>query len=571
MDRFVRLASVCAVAALSIPAAVHAQGADTRVLSREHVLTEYLVGVYQKAAGNVLESVDHLEYAWRLSGHESAVGMKLAEGYYMLKNFTRCEMVLDDVLDEEEYHRNALVLKAKVRYIKRDRRSAVICLERVRERYPASFEVERLLGNIYFEMGETQNALSSYERCLNIDSSYPYIQFRYARLLRSADRPDEAEQAYRRAMSLDPEFDEPALELAQLLVDQGRATEAIPVLERVALREGASEEAMVTLARLYVEAGQAAEGAELLEQRRADGLLGREGRILLGRLYFEAGQLPDAQKVFEALLREERGSAELVRILAEIRLKSGDPADAKQYYQRAIALAPDDYRGYLGLFFASSEQFAASATPIELDREEQLTLLGEASRLVAGYDFDGNYMLGLAFLGMESFDDAERHLLRARESNGSDRATLINLANLYEKQRRFEESTRYLEQLYRLDPEDPTTLNFYGYVLAEIGRDLDRAEKMIRRALAADPDNGYYLDSLGWVYYQMGEYTRAVTELEKAAARVNDDPVILEHLGDAYAAMRNFDKAITAYEQSNRLQGGSDEIIEKIQSATRRH
>jgi tetratricopeptide (TPR) repeat protein len=462
------------------------------------------------------------------------------------------------------------VLKAKVRYIKRDRRSAVICLEKVRDQHPASFEVERLLGNIYFEMGDTDKALSAYERCLNIDSSYPYIQFRYARLLQGAGRVDDAEAAYRQAMVLDPEFDEPAVELAQLLVEEGRAVEAIPVLERVALREGASEEAMVSLARLYVEAGRVAEGAELLEERRALGLLGREGRILLGRLYFESGELQEAEGVFEKLLQEEPDSPELVRVLAEIRLKSNDPADAKQYYERAIGLAPKDYRSYLGLFFASSAQFTTGVTPVELDRERQMALLDEASRLVAGYDFDGNYMLGLAFLSMESLDAAERHLLRARESNGNDRATLLNLANVYEKQQRLGESVRYLDQLYRLAPDDPTVLNFYGYVLAGLGRDLERAEEMVRRALDSDPDNGYYLDSLGWVYYQMGEYTRAVTELEKAAARVKDDPVILEHLGDAYAAQRNFDKAITAYEQSNRLQGGSDQILEKIQSATRR-
>lgn len=568
MTRFT--ASLCILIGLSAAAPVRGQSAGSDVLSREHVFTEYLVGVYQKAAGNILESVDHLEYAWRLSGHQPQVGMELAESYYMLKNFTRCEMVLDDVLDKEEYHRDALVLKAKVRYIKRDRRSAVICLERVRDHHPASFEVERLLGNIYFEMGDTDKALAAYERCLNIDSSYPYIQFRYARLLQGAGRMEDAEAAYRSAMALDPEFDEPAVELAQLLVDEGRAPEAIPVLERVALREGASEEAMVTLARLYVEAGRASEGAELLEERQRLGLLGREGRILLGRLYFESGQLEAAQQVFDRLLEDEPDSPELVRVLAEIRLKSNDPADAKQYYQRAIALAPKDYRGYLGLFFASSSQFTTGVTPIALETEEQMTLLEEASRLVAGYDFDGNYMLGLAFLSVESLEAAERHLLRARESNGNDRSTLLNLANVYEKQRRLDESVRYLDQLYRLEPGDPTVLNFYGYVLAELGRDLERAEEMIRRALESDPDNGYYLDSLGWVYYQMGEYTRAVTELEKAAERVRDDPVILEHLGDAYAAQRNFDKAITAYEQSNRLQGGNDQILEKIQSATRR-
>ena len=90
----------------------------------------------------------------------------------------------------------------------------------------------------------------------------------------------------------------------------------------------------------------------------------------------------------------------------------------------------------------------------------------------------------------------------------------------------------------------------------------------VLKALESEPDNGYYLDSLGWVYYQMGEYAKAVVEIEKALLRVSDDPIILEHLGDAYRAMRRFDEARAAYQKSNRLQDGNSEIIEKIQSTT---
>jgi len=86
--------------------------------------------------------------------------------------------------------------------------------------------------------------------------------------------------------------------------------------------------------------------------------------------------------------------------------------------------------------------------------------------------------------------------------------------------------------------------------------------------VGGDPENGYYLDSLGWVYYQMGDYTRAVAELEKASRRVPDDPVILEHLGDAYRALRRFADAKAAYERSIALQDGNSVLLEKLQSTT---
>jgi tetratricopeptide (TPR) repeat protein len=67
-----------------------------------------------------------------------------------------------------------------------------------------------------------------------------------------------------------------------------------------------------------------------------------------------------------------------------------------------------------------------------------------------------------------------------------------------------------------------------------MGVELDEAERLIRRALELEPDDGFYVDSLGWVYFQRGDYRHAVEQLERAVELAGEDPTVAEHLGDAY-------------------------------------
>ncbi|MGJ8622083.1 MAG: tetratricopeptide repeat protein [Yoonia sp.] len=88
-----------------------------------------------------------------------------------------------------------------------------------------------------------------------------------------------------------------------------------------------------------------------------------------------------------------------------------------------------------------------------------------------------------------------------------------------------------------LRPDQPQVLNFLGYSLVERGEKMDEALGMIETAAAARPDNGAIVDSLGWVYFQLGRYDEAVVHLERAAALEPLDPVINDHLGDALWAV----------------------------------
>ncbi|MCK0095905.1 tetratricopeptide repeat protein [Yoonia sp. F2084L] len=88
-----------------------------------------------------------------------------------------------------------------------------------------------------------------------------------------------------------------------------------------------------------------------------------------------------------------------------------------------------------------------------------------------------------------------------------------------------------------LRPDHPQVLNYLGYSLVERGEKLDEALEMIETAAAARPDNGAIVDSLGWVYFQLGRYDEAVVHLERAASLEPVDPVINDHLGDALWAV----------------------------------
>ena len=94
-----------------------------------------------------------------------------------------------------------------------------------------------------------------------------------------------------------------------------------------------------------------------------------------------------------------------------------------------------------------------------------------------------------------------------------------------------------------LRPEQPQVLNYLGYTLVEKQQNLDEALDMIERAVAARPDSGYIMDSLGWVFYRLGRYDEAVDPMERAAELEPIDPVVNDHLGDVYWAVGRYIEA----------------------------
>lgn len=104
----------------------------------------------------------------------------------------------------------------------------------------------------------------------------------------------------------------------------------------------------------------------------------------------------------------------------------------------------------------------------------------------------------------------------------------------YERLKQWDKAEADLQKALELNPKQASVMNYLGYSWVDQNMHLDEAMDLIREAVRSEPNNGYYVDSLGWAHYRLGNYDRAVEHLEKAVDLRPEDPVLNDHLGDAY-------------------------------------
>ncbi len=183
---------------------------------------------------------------------------------------------------------------------------------------------------------------------------------------------------------------------------------------------------------------------------------------------------------------------------------------------------------------------------VNLDRSNNIGLA--ISRLQSSLDKDQKNAflqkeLGDLYRISDQLDKARDAYLMAI-SLGLSSATLDrNLAISYEQLEEDHLAENSFQAALRKNPQDPFTLNYLGYWWADEGRNLEDAIDLIERAVRLRPRSGYFVDSLGWVHYKLGNLDLAVAFLEQATILEPVDPVISDHLGDAYWATGRFVEA----------------------------
>jgi Flp pilus assembly protein TadD len=134
--------------------------------------------------------------------------------------------------------------------------------------------------------------------------------------------------------------------------------------------------------------------------------------------------------------------------------------------------------------------------------------------------------------GLERWNDVERETGAALARFPDERDLRFSRAAALERLERHDESESLFVELVDEDPQDAAAANYLGYSWADRGRNLDEALELISRAVALEPENAAYLDSLGWVHFRLGDLERAEFWLRRAVEFTNQDGTVLSHLGE---------------------------------------
>ena len=135
---------------------------------------------------------------------------------------------------------------------------------------------------------------------------------------------------------------------------------------------------------------------------------------------------------------------------------------------------------------------------------------------------------------------------------------MFELGAVYDKQKKFPDAEAAFKQLLARDGDNAPALNYLGYMLAERGERLDESVTLLKKALQIDPDNGSYLDSLGWAYFKADKLDLAEDNLRRAADQMKTNSVIQDHYGDVLFKLGRYDDAIAAWTRA--LSGDGDSL-----------
>ena len=502
------------------------------------------------------------------------------------------------------------------------------------QKNPDNINARRMLGRIYLQQAQgrqgrtnedyLKKAIEQFQIITQKDPKDAEAWVTLGELYGASNTNAEAEKAFQTALKLDPDNEDALTKMAEMYSARGDNAKATELLKQLA-EKNPSAHAYEGLAQQLEQSNDFKGASDAL--KKALELAPDDERLQFGlaNSLLESNQFDQAIPLYQQLAQENPREAVYPLRIALAYHGKHDLAKAQEYLDRAKKVArKDDLEvrqeevNLLSDQGKNDQAIAALKSMLDdttkrtysaaegKDRMRLLAQLADMQRQQHQYDDAletvrrmGNLdpdpknvsvvaMRASILSDQGKIDDAVKELESLLKGDKGDRTLYLEIAQTYEKGKRWNEMGKALDkaeplsaatsdkvQLYfmrgamlerqkkyeaseaafrkvlELQPDYAGALNYLGYMLADRNVRLDEAYQMIKKAVTLEPDRGEYLDSLGWVYYRQGKLDEAVTQLQHALDRA-EDPTIHDHLGDVYAKLGKTREAIAQWQASLR-------------------
>jgi len=402
-------------------------------------------------------------------------------------------------------------------------------LERSASLLPPFAPAYRQLANAYWERPDWDDAQKSEacgklaDRAAAAGAQSLAVELR-GMLLFWQKKPAEAAVQLALAVRLGDNSPDTVLMEADALMDSGAMDRAAALLVKLVERDGRCADVNETLFAIYIRQGNGSGAAGVLRAWLDADPASGDARLLQASILAQAADVKTqaaAGPVYLDLLADQPQNTRVLAAAEAYFLLRGHISEFVDTVENQFKKHPDNRQ-------------AAAALVRVYAREHRLS-------------------------------EADRVLGALRAAVAADPDQLYYVAHMYEAIDRKEVTEQILQEVVRLDPRHCGACNDLGYTWADAGRNLDRAEALVRVAVDAEPDNQSFLDSLGWVCYKRGRFAEARDYLERAIGSANrPDPVVLDHLGDVLYRLDRQGDAAMVWKRSlgriGQLDGDRDDL-----------
>ncbi|MEP6662518.1 MAG: tetratricopeptide repeat protein, partial [Verrucomicrobiota bacterium] len=402
---------------------------------------------------------------------------------------------------------------------------------------------DAIMMNVRIELlkNDPDQALAALQRLSPIYEGIPQVKYQRALAYMLKNDSTKALSSAMQAISLNPDFTDAVLLAADLNIKRGNPEAAIPSLLLQAKLKPEVPTFPLLLANAYSKQKNYADAEAVYRRMETAFAPNREVPVLLGGVLLAQNKRGEARKAFEKSLTVSPGYFRAVEQLVMLDLADKQYASATQRVKAEMERKPQDSQPWLWqatIYLAQknlAQGEAAILKAIELNPESE-----------AAYA-----MLVQLYVGSNRYQEALVKLKGILVKKPNDQPALLQIGMLQQALGKYSESRDAYEKLILLNPNSSQALNNLAYLYSEHFSQLDKALEMAQRARRVAPNDANTADTLGWIFYRMGDYAQAIALLEEAASDpvLGANPEVIFHLGMARYRLGQEQAAKTSLQQ----------------------
>jgi tetratricopeptide (TPR) repeat protein len=541
--------------------------AEVSALVKQRALNLLVSGELFAAKEQHAQAILEFQDALKLMPNEAAIHFAIAKSYRALRKSESALSYAKKAVELDSTNKWYNELLGNLYFDLQNYSAAAEQFELFSLKDPQSSAALYQLAAAQVAGGQLQEALNTYTRLLGLVGLDLDVLYKKLLLQIQLKMDNDAVLTLIEMIVSDPENLDLYQMLGELYIKLGRYDDALRAYQDLLDRNPNDLRALVAFCEIYTKQKDWKGFETTVNDLFNNPNFTKEDKLNIGYLYIERAEkdtamLKPTEIVMLRLQKAYPNEWQPYWFLSIIYLRARNYTSAIPQLQRLTAMKPDFAPAWenLGIAYLSIDENNSAINTFKLALEK-----------ASQPSFRMKVLLGTSLNQAYRDEESVRVLTEALSQMETEDTSMIvqaysALALSYERLKRYDESEQSYETALLYEPDNALVLNNLAYSYSERDKELPRALNMAKVAVAKEPNNGAYLDTMGWIYFKMGNYEEAKSWIEKAVQSGRESPAVLEHLGDVYSKLGDREKALHYYEKALRINRTSVSLQQKLEA-----